>query len=233
VRPEQAHAGVAEGATEDIADLVRVRRSGDREPAERATYENGPHRAPHKADRHQPESSGRGQPQVTIGAGAGDPVGAAEVFGRGQPERGHGGHRDRGSYRPGERRTAQQPHDDQHCQRDLRCGRRTWRPAGQPAARTWVGVHEQQVVRAVEAARSPGIENQRRDQAGQAQRDGVRACGCRAVERPGGATAGMQQRGVPGGDRRHARADQGEGEQRRTIRRLRQRMQTQPSCRDE
>jgi hypothetical protein len=58
MRPEQAHAGVAEGATEDIADFVRVRRCGDSEPAERAAHEDGPHRAPRKADSHQSQSNG-------------------------------------------------------------------------------------------------------------------------------------------------------------------------------
>jgi hypothetical protein len=43
----------------------------------------------------------------------------------------------------------------------------------------------------------------------------------------------MHQRGMPDGDRRHARADQGQREQRRTGCGFGQRMQAQPGGRDE
>ena len=212
---QQRDRRIVERAAERANDLLRARRSADRDAGQDGSRPPRAQRAPGEGGRERRERRARGEPGC-----------------RGRREHQHrnrgGGHRCRECACG--RRTLRQPDDDERGECRLRHRRDAWRPARQPGARAGVGGDEQQVVRAVEAAGLRRVEHERVEQPG---RQEVTGADRDAVERSWGAPAGIQERRVHGGGRRQAGADEREREQHGVLRRLGQHPQRQAHRRDQ
>ena len=159
--------------------------------------------------------------------GARQAGGGAHVRDGAEHEHGHGGGGHRRGKRTGGGGPPQQPHDDERGERGCGHGRGARHPAPEPGVRAGVAVHQRQVVRAREATGLRRLEDQCRGQADKTDGDDVAGGRRDAIERTRRAPAGMQQRHVRRGGRRHGRADQRQREQRGADLRDGQRVQRQ------